>query len=192
MIGKTVDEAIYEALGKTGPIAAWRVQFDRMGSWKATSTIRNHDAGYSVHTKRHPQMHCGWRNLGAVANNYLERQKPLASKADCIGRVAQPQTNDIRGFQFRFAMMISFAATCSSPTINAPKKLGNFSLNKGLAPRTPSLAVTGYIRSGSSWCHSKTDSERINTVNTVCRSVPWRADKHFGLVFKIVRSPHEP
>jgi hypothetical protein len=37
-------------------------------------------------------MDCGWRNLEGAANNYLERQKPLASKADCIEGADQPQT----------------------------------------------------------------------------------------------------
>ena len=58
-------------------------------------------------------MDCDWQNLEGAANNYLERQKPLASKADCIERTDQPQTSGIRDALPQFAMMISFAAYLS-------------------------------------------------------------------------------
>jgi hypothetical protein len=40
-------------------------------------------------------MDCGWQNPELAANNYLECQKSLASKADCIERAEQPQTSGI-------------------------------------------------------------------------------------------------
>jgi hypothetical protein len=58
-------------------------------------------------------MDCGWQNPGRVANNYLERQKPLASKADCIARAVHLQTTGIRDALHPFAMMISLQLTSS-------------------------------------------------------------------------------
>jgi hypothetical protein len=58
-------------------------------------------------------MDYGWQNPELAANNYLERQKPLASKEDCIGHADQPQTSGIRDVLSPLAMMISFAATSS-------------------------------------------------------------------------------
>jgi hypothetical protein len=68
-------------------------------------------------------MGCGWRNLEGAANNYLERQKRLASKADCIERADQPQTSGIRDALPQFAMMISLQLTSACPIVNAPRKL---------------------------------------------------------------------
>jgi hypothetical protein len=71
-------------------------------------------------------MDSGWRNLEGAANDYLERQKSVASKADCIEGADQPQTSDIRDALPQFAMMISLQRTSFEPIVNAPKKLCNF------------------------------------------------------------------
>jgi hypothetical protein len=48
---------------------------------------------YSGRTKRPLGMGYGWRNLEGAANNYLEPQWPLASKAGYMGCAALPQTS---------------------------------------------------------------------------------------------------
>jgi hypothetical protein len=58
-------------------------------------------------------MDGGWRNPEGAANNYHERQKLLASKADCIEPADQLQTSDIRDVPSPFARMISFAGNLS-------------------------------------------------------------------------------
>jgi hypothetical protein len=72
-------------------------------------------------------MDCGWRNPEGAANNYLERQKPLASKADCIERADQPQTSGIRDALPQFAMMISLQLTSSQLIVKAPTNPMHFS-----------------------------------------------------------------
>jgi len=52
-------------------------------------------------------MDCDWQNPERVAKNYLERQKPLASKVDYMERSDQPQASGARDALPRFAMMIS-------------------------------------------------------------------------------------
>ena len=56
-------------------------------------------------------MDCDWQNRERGVNNCLERQKPLASNADCIERADLPQTNGIRDAHPEFAMMISLQPT---------------------------------------------------------------------------------
>ena len=51
-------------------------------------------------------MDCGWRNLEVVADNYLERQKPLASRGDCTDR-DRPPTSGTPDALPPFALMIS-------------------------------------------------------------------------------------
>ncbi len=58
-------------------------------------------------------MGCDWQNLEVVANNYLERQKHLASKADCIERADRPQTSGMPDALPPFPMMISLQLTSS-------------------------------------------------------------------------------
>jgi hypothetical protein len=58
-------------------------------------------------------MDCGSQTPEVAANNYLERQKPPASKANRIERADQPQTSGIRDALPQFAMMISLQLTSS-------------------------------------------------------------------------------
>jgi hypothetical protein len=67
-------------------------------------------------------MDYGWRSPEGAANNYPERQMPVASKADCMERADQ-QTSGIRDALPQFAMMISLQLTSSHRIINAPTRL---------------------------------------------------------------------
>jgi hypothetical protein len=108
--------------------------------------IRNRGEGYSGRTKPPLQMGCGWRNPEGVANNYLERHKPLASKADCIERAAQPQTSGIRDALPQFAMMISLQPTSSLYHCKRAKKAMQFSPCKVLRFPPPLLRKSFDIR----------------------------------------------
>jgi len=52
-------------------------------------------------------MDCGWQNPGAATNSCLECPRLLASKRNCIGLAALPQTSGMREIPYRLAMMIS-------------------------------------------------------------------------------------
>jgi hypothetical protein len=56
-------------------------------------------------------MDCGSQNPEGAANNYLERQKRPASKANRIARADPPQTSGIRDALPQFAMMVSLQLT---------------------------------------------------------------------------------
>jgi hypothetical protein len=81
-----------------------RTRFGRSGS--LLPLIRSRGQRRTKKHRVHPQTDCDWQNLERVANNYLEWQKPLASKQDCIAG-DQTQTNDMRDALPLLAMMIS-------------------------------------------------------------------------------------
>jgi hypothetical protein len=79
----------------------------RSGLGTLISSLRVAAKSYSVRTRSLRQMDCGWRNPEEATNIYLERQKPLASKADYIEPADQPQTSGMRDVLSPLAMMIS-------------------------------------------------------------------------------------
>src|SRR5579862_8973303 len=66
-------------------------------------------SGDSVRARQLRQRGCGWRNPEEAANNYPERLKPVASKADCIELSGQRQTSGKPGVPRPFAKVISSA-----------------------------------------------------------------------------------